>query len=307
VRLVHRALDLGVAFFDTADSYGDGSSEAVLGLALRGRRDAAVLATKVGYLFQERGRAAWVLRRAGLPLIRRAYRAGGFSTGASRATTAAYGRQDFSVMHLRSALEDSLRRLRTDYVDLYQLHGPPGVCDDQVIELLSDLRTEGKIRGFGVGLESLNHALDWANTRALSGIQLPYGILDPEAATTVIPAAVLNSLPVIVRGAFASGLLTRSSASDRIRLRRGQHERRSAVHAMAARLSVPVLQLATWFVTTTPGVTTLLVGTTSDEHLRQVSRFLEVKPPRDIRARLADLPGLDTGTPDTEATGPEAP
>jgi len=307
VRLVHKALDLGVGYFDTADSYGDGSSEVALGLALRGRRDDAVLATKAGYLFQERGRVAWVVKRVGPPLARRANRARrGSDTRLPRSATGAYARQDFSVTHLRSALEDSLRRLRTEYVDLYQLHGPPGVCDDRVVELMSELQSEGKIRGFGVGLESLNHALAWANNQALAGIQLPYGILDPDAAAAVIPAAAFHSLPVIARGAFASGLLARTSASDRVWLRRGQSERRLAVHIMATDLGVPVLQLAMWFVTTTPGIRTILVGTTSDEHLRQAARFLEMEPPPDISLRLADLPGLEAGTTDTEA-GPRAP
>jgi aryl-alcohol dehydrogenase-like predicted oxidoreductase len=306
--LVHRALDLGVAFFDTADSYGDGSSETVLGLALKGRRDDVVLATKAGYLFRERGRMGWVLKRAGLPLVRRvSWVRRGSDTRLSRVATGAYTRQDFSVTHLRSALEDSLRRLGTEYIDLYQLHGPPGVCDDRVLELMSDLQREGKIRGFGVGLESLNHALDWANNSALAGMELPYGILDPDAATAVIPAAAVNSLPVIARGAFASGLLTRTSGNDRMVLRCGQHERRLAVHAMAADLSVPVLQLAVWFVVTTPGVSTILVGTTSDEHLKQAAHFLDMEPPADLHLHLADIPGLEPWAAGTDGTGPGAP
>jgi aryl-alcohol dehydrogenase-like predicted oxidoreductase len=287
--LVHQALDIDVAYFDTADSYGDGTSERVLGRALAGRRERAFVATKVGYVFQERGLPAKTLRRFALPLLERVP-VGDRTVGRP---TRPYSAKDFSVPRLRSSLEASLRRLRTDHVDLYQLHGPSSVCDDDVIALMSSLKDEGKIGGFGVGLESLEPALNWLRQPTLAGIQIPYGFLDPDAGTFIIPAAAANSIRVIVRGAFASGLLARVTAEDHRWLGPGQAERRAALYAMAADLAVEPLQLATWFVTMTAGVNTLLVGTTSAGHLQQATRFARTDPPPEIRSHLAEMTRAD--------------
>jgi aryl-alcohol dehydrogenase-like predicted oxidoreductase len=289
VRLIHQALDIGVAYFDTADSYGDGTSERVLGRALAGRRERAFVATKVGYVFRERSLQAKTVRRLALPLLERIP----VRARAVRRPAASYSAQDFSVPHLRSFLEASLRRLRTDHVDLYQLHGPRDVCNDDVIALMSSLKDEGKIGGFGVGLESLQSALDWLGQPTLAGMQIPYGFLDPDAGAFVIPAAAAHSVPVIVRGAFASGLLARVTAEDHRWLGPGQAERREALYAMAAKLAVEPLQVATWFVTTTPGVNTLLVGTTSAAHLQQAVRLAWTEPPPGLRFHFAEMTRAD--------------
>src|ERR1700741_5386435 len=120
IRALRAAYDRGVNFFDTADFYGFGHSEKVLGEALRGVRDKVVIATKGGLLD-------------------------------------ATGAQDFSPAHLRSALDASLQRLGTDYVDLLQLHSPPIdllVRQSEAIECLQALQREGKVRAFGVSVRS---------------------------------------------------------------------------------------------------------------------------------------------------------
>jgi aryl-alcohol dehydrogenase-like predicted oxidoreductase len=287
-RLVGTALDLGIVYFDTADSYGQGASETALGLALRGRREAAIVATKVGYLFDERARHRRALRHVAAPVLTRLRPQARSLSGA----LGAYRHQDFSPAYLRRALEASLRRLRTDYVDLYQLHGPPGPCGDDVIELMVDLRSQGKIRDFGVGLERLDDAISWQRTEAVSSLLLPYGLLDPEAALTVIPAASARSITVTARGAFASGLLARSTSNDSAWLRPGQAEQRAAVHALAAELGVDALQLAMWFVAGTPGVSRVLVGTTSAAHLAGAAHYLSCAPPEGAYATLAEVAGI---------------
>jgi aryl-alcohol dehydrogenase-like predicted oxidoreductase len=123
VRLVHAALDGGCNFFDTAPGYGDGASEQLLGQALRGRRDAAVICTKFGHT--------------------------------------AEGETDFSVAGLRPALEKSLRRLQTDHVDVLLLHNPPadrlaGAQAGDLYAELAALRAEGKLRVSGA-------SVDWAD------------------------------------------------------------------------------------------------------------------------------------------------
>jgi aryl-alcohol dehydrogenase-like predicted oxidoreductase len=295
VRLVHEALDLGVRFFDTADAYGAGSSEQVMGRALQGRRHRAFVATKGGYVFTERTALEQAARRVARGAVRRAgpKRGSGLGPASLLASSRRYESQDFSARHLRLALEASLRRLRTDYVDLYQLHGPREVCDDDVLAMMLDLRSEGKILGFGVGLESLDPAMDWLGTGALSSIQIPFGVLDPEAGDEVIPRAATLGVSVVARGVFASGFLVNESSDHDALLRPGQAELRAAVRSLASAAGVPALQIAAWFVTCRPGVTTVLVGTSSAGHLEQSVRYVDDRPPDDIAALVDGLVGRD--------------
>jgi aryl-alcohol dehydrogenase-like predicted oxidoreductase len=216
------------------------------------------------------------------------------------AGSSGYAGHDFSARHLRTALEGSLRRLDTDYVDIYQLHGPRQVCDDDVLALMHDFRSEGKIRGFGVGLESLKSAMGWLDTTALSSIQIPFGVLDPEAAHEVIPRARADHVPVIVRGVFAGGCLVERPAGDQVLLRPGQPEVRAAVRGLASTVGVDALQIAAWFVTTHPGVTTVLVGTSSARHLEQSLRYVEARPPDEMLPLIQGLVARDASARTTD-------
>lgn len=287
VRLVHQALDLGVTFFDTADAYGSGQSERVLGRALHRRREAAFVATKGGYLFRDRA----ALVRAAHPGLQIARRWARSVRGGSGGGTA-YDSQDLSPTYLRAALEGSLRRLGTDFVDLYQLHSPQEVHDD-VVALMLDLQSEGKICGFGVGLEHLDHAEEWLATGALSSIQVPFGLLDPEAGDDVIPRAAALGIPVVARGVFAGGFVTRPSSGETERLRPGQPERLAALAGLASAAGVNVVQLAAWFVVARPGVSTVLVGTSSLQHLMDGVRYVRTPPPADLLRRLEALVARD--------------
>jgi aryl-alcohol dehydrogenase-like predicted oxidoreductase len=143
VRAIRRALEIGVTFFDTADVYGCGRSERVLGRALKGRREEAVVATKFGLLFDEEAR-----------------------TGSGA---------DVSPAYIRKACEASLRRLGTDYIDLYQLHA--GVEDaagaHRIIEVLEGLVTEGKIRAYGASVDTPALARTFAEGPHCIAIQHP--------------------------------------------------------------------------------------------------------------------------------------
>jgi len=184
------------------------------------------------------------------------------------------------VAYLRNALEGSLRRLGTDYVDVYQLHGPGTPALDGAMELMSDLVSEGKIRAFGVGLETLHDAVSWARCPGIASIQVPFGVLDPQAGSELIPAARARGVDVIARGVFASGLLIRAASGTGMALE--QARRRDAVEAVARALGVSVLQVATWYVASTPGVRIMLVGTMSQRHLREASDWLRAAPPSDL-------------------------
>jgi len=201
----------------------------------------------------------------------------------------AYATQDFSPGYLRTALEGSLRRLGTDHIDLYQLHGPRIVADDDTLAVMQDFVAEGKILGVGVGLESLEHAGDWLETGALSSIQVPFGVLDPEARTAIIPKATELGVRVIVRGVFAGGHVPQALEVGSTQLGHGQAERLAAVGALASAAGVDVLQIAAWFVASHAGVSTVLVGTSSLQHLREGVRYLATAPPLELVAALDAL------------------
>ena len=316
VRLVHHALDHGVGFFDTADAYGKGGSERVLGRALRGRRDHAFVATKGGYLFKERS----ALTNAGIAFARHAVErsrrhrppvasgpvlsgpvvSGPVVSGPARASS--YLRQDFSPAHLRRALEGSLRRIGTDFIDLYQLHGPDAV-DEDVIALMRDLTAEGKIRGFGVALESLGPAGQWLRTGALSSVQAAFGVLDPEAAATVIPQAAVLGISVVVRGVLAGGFVGQHAPHDDPRLRPGQSDTLRDLDRLASVAGVDRKQLAVWYALACPGVTTVLIGTSTEAHLSDAVRYVAAPAPEQLMQRLSHLVAAGSGGPGTSSAG----
>jgi aryl-alcohol dehydrogenase-like predicted oxidoreductase len=213
-----------------------------------------------------------------------------------RTAAVSYDQKNFSPSYLRKALEGSLHRLRTDFVDLYQLHGPQAVHDD-VVALMCDLRSEGKIRGFGVGLEGLQHATAWLETGSLSAIQVPFGPLDPQAGDQIIPRAAGLGLRVIVRAIFAGGFLARPLKSDLGRLRAGQPARLTALCDLASSAGVSPMQLALWYVVARPEVATVLVGTSSAAHLDEVAGYFQTVPDESLLLAVGKLLA-DTGAAD---------
>ena len=176
LRAIQRALDLGVNFFDTANVYGAGHSERVLGKAFTGKRKKVVIATKFNALFDEETRQV---------------------TGASCAPA-----------DIRTACEDSLRRLNTDYIDLYQFHdnGYPADKAEPVRETLEELVKEGKIRAYGWSTDFPDRAEVFAQGDNCATIQLELNVLDDNPA--VIAICEKYNLAAINRGPLAMGLLT---------------------------------------------------------------------------------------------------
>ena len=172
---IQRAVDLGVNFFETADVYGLGHSETVLGRTLRGLRQSVVLASKVG-----------------------------------SASTADGPRKDFSTSRILAACEESLRRLGTDYLDLYQLHGPPLeiIKRGEAEAALERLRSAGKIRHFGVSIGHPSEGLEIIRCNFGSTLQVVFNVLNQNPATALLPAAARAGYGVIARVPLASGLLT---------------------------------------------------------------------------------------------------
>lgn len=176
VRAVHCALDLGVNFFDTANVYGAGHSERVLAQALAGRRRDVVLATKFNAVFDEQTREV---------------------TGS-----------DSTPAGVRRACEDSLARLNTDYIDLYQFHdnGFPAEKAEPVRETLEELVKEGKIRAYGWSTDFEDRAEVFAQGKNCTSIQLQLNVLDDNRE--LVELCEKNDLAAINRGPLAMGLLT---------------------------------------------------------------------------------------------------
>lgn len=175
VAIVHEALDRGVTLLDTADLYDAGRNEELVGQAIRGRRDQVVLATKVGNR-RVPGQSGWTW--------------------------------DASKAYILTAVRDSLKRLGTDYIDLYQLHG--GTLDDPIdetIEAFEQLKREGVIRAYGISSIRPNVIREYVSRSSIASVMNQYSIVDRRAEETVLPLLRDNGISVIARGPLASGAL----------------------------------------------------------------------------------------------------
>lgn len=274
--MVRGAIDRGVTVFDTADIYGSSASERLLGRALVGRRDEVVLATKGGYRFRERRAVEQKIRRQAKRVVEALPRRRAPSD--VWAASGTYGQQDFSPSYLRRSIHASLRRLRTDRIDVYQLHGPPCLLPDLIGEL-EDLVAIGDVVRFGVGAESVTAAVEWIPARGVEVVQLPFGILDPEAATTAFPEARRERVELWVRGVLGGGVL---GLADRDPFALRSHPKRGLVESLtgiADDAGLDTFQLAFGFLRAhEQDVSTVLVGTSSLAHLERNIALLDSPP-----------------------------
>jgi aryl-alcohol dehydrogenase-like predicted oxidoreductase len=188
IGLLRRAFDLGINFYDTADVYGDGKGETLLADALGSHRDEIVIATKFGYDF---------------------YNYPGIQPGQRERP------QDWSPGFVRRACEESLRRLKTSYIDLYQMHNPrldALQCDD-LFATLEALKAEGKIRAYGAALgpalkadRQVEEGIYCARERK-AAVQIIYNLLEQVLGEAICPVAAEAGVPVLVRVPHCSGLL----------------------------------------------------------------------------------------------------
>jgi aryl-alcohol dehydrogenase-like predicted oxidoreductase len=281
IRVIHKALDAGINFIDTADAYGD--SEEVVGKALRGRRDSVVLATKF-----------------------------------SRPMGDDPNRQGASRRWIVTAVENSLSRLQTDYIDLYQLHRPdPSTDIEETLSALSDLIHSGTVRAIGSSTTPASDIVEaqWvAERRGLERFrteQPPYSLLNRSVESEVLPAVQRYGMGALVWGPFAQGLLTgRVRKGRQNELRRAglsQHlndERRLDVVeqfiALAEEVGLPMTHLAMAFATAHPGVTSAIVGPRTMEHIDDLLAGVDVALTDEILDRIDEIvpPGTDVGTLD---------
>jgi aryl-alcohol dehydrogenase-like predicted oxidoreductase len=263
------ALDHGVNFFDTSDFYSYGASEEALGEATHGlvRREQLVISTKVGMPMSE------------LP-----------------------NEQGNSRKRIRDAIDASLRRLKTDYVDLYLLHKPdPETPIEETIEAMEDLVRAGKILYYGTSnfrtsqLAQAQQCAQVRGGRGLAATQLQYNLVYREEERENLPFCSANGLGVMVYSPLARGWLVGGDEKpeeltprERARVQQdvkgkalygkgGDVEVRARLHETAARLGLPPGRLAMAWVLARPEVTTVLVGALEPNHLTEAVAALDIK------------------------------
>jgi aryl-alcohol dehydrogenase-like predicted oxidoreductase len=239
VRIIHEALDAGVNFLDTADLYDAGRNEELVGLAIRGRRSEVIVATKVGNR-RIPGREGWVW--------------------------------DPSKAYIKQAVHDSLRRLGTDYIDLYQLHG--GTIDDPIdetIEAFEELKRDGLIRYYGISSIRPNVIREYARRSNIVSLMSQYSMLDRRPEEETLRLIESRGIGLIARGPLAGGILAESGAAkaERDYLDYSREElpevRRRLLELCGGRTLV---QTAIRYALADPAVATVIPGASSLEQLR---------------------------------------
>jgi aryl-alcohol dehydrogenase-like predicted oxidoreductase len=299
IRIVHAALDAGINFVDTADAYSGGESERILAKALAGRRDKVVLATKCFF-----------------PTGRDPNEGGG------------------SRRWIVRAVEESLRRLETDWIDVYQLHRRDPLTDlEESLEAMHTLREQGKIRVVGTSAtpaEAIVEAQWIAERRGIARVrseQCIYSIVARGAERAVLPACRRYGLGVMVYAPLGGGWLTgkyrrgaeapegsRSlgfwNRSGRWDAERAEVQRKydlvEALEALAKEADLPLPHLAMAFASEHPSVSSAIVGPRTLAQAEELLSGLEVTLTRELLDRIDALaaPGADLDPRDTSVSVP---
>lgn len=293
VRMVHKALDFGINFIDTADAYSHGESEAIVGKALKGRRDDVVLATKAALPMgddpNQRGNSRrWITR----------------------------------------AVEGSLRRLQTDHIDLYQIHRlSPDTDIEETLSVLTDLMRAGKIRAFGASTVPASDIVEaqWtADRRGLPRFrteQPPYSILNRSIEREVLPACQRYGMGVMAWSPLAKGMLTgkyRKGAPqpDSLRVKffpkaMSDEASLNAVEALiplADGAGLSLMHMALAFVLSHPALSAAIIGPRTMEQLDSLLEGADVVLPDDLLDRIDEIvpPGRDVAPLEGAAYVPPA-
>jgi aryl-alcohol dehydrogenase-like predicted oxidoreductase len=247
-RAIRKAVDLGCNFFDTADVYGHGHSEELLGAALHDVRDQVIIATKVGGNFYDHDI-----------------------------------HMDFTPAYLRFAVERSLGRLRTDRIDLLQLHNPPInlISAMETYEPLEAMKREGLIRFYGVSVHPPEEGLAAVQATMPDTVQIVYNLARREAEDTFLPTAQAANVGVIAREPLANGFLagryhpesTWERGDIRSRMPRPYVTQLAAlgqrVRELAGKSGMTAAQLALKFVLDRPEVACAIVGMKTVQHVEE--------------------------------------
>jgi aryl-alcohol dehydrogenase-like predicted oxidoreductase len=269
---ISAALELGVNLIDTSNAYGDGYSETLLGKALQGKRDHVMLATKGGNIM----------------------------TGPQRGT------QNFSPDYIAQVMDESLKRLQTDYVDLYQLHNPkvPDIQNDDLHAMLERRKAQGKVRFLGVSVNTMEEGIAAVKGGRYDVIQIEHNILIQEPERDVFPLAQQANVGIIARVPLRRGLLSgKISLKDRERFTGGDvRARLFAGEALEKELAkveqvrfvvkppiTSLAQAAIAYCLAHPAVSTVIPGARNAEQMRVNASASGSRLPEADVARLREL------------------
>jgi aryl-alcohol dehydrogenase-like predicted oxidoreductase len=269
---IETALDLGVNFIDTSDAYGAGYSETLLGNALKGKRDKVILATKGGNVM----------------------------TGPNR------GKRVFDPDYISRVMDESLTRLKTDYIDLYQLHNPTVdvIEKGEVWQVLERAKQAGKIRHYGVSINSMEEGIAAVKNGRSETIQVEYNLLAQEPAETIFPLAAEANVGIIARVPIKRGILTgKLTVADEARFQgedvrarsfKGEAFAKELAKAEQLRFLVhgditSLTQAALAFCVAHPAVSITIPGARNAEQMRENAGAGDVAIPQADLDRVAEL------------------
>ena len=295
IRTIHTALDAGINFIDTADVYSQGESETIVGKALAdGKRDDVVVATKVNI-------------QMGVPVE------------SAAGTKGDPNKRGNSRRWIIREVENSLRRLSTDWIDLYQIHRPDPHTDiEETLSALTDLQRQGKIRAFGSSTFPAHQMVEaqWVSERRGLGRfvseQPPYSLLVRGIEADVLPVAEQYGLAVLPWSPLAGGWLTggyrkgkdlpastrRTRMPARYDMSTPDSQRKldaaDALGQLADDAGLTLIHLALAFVMQHPAVTAPIIGPRTTEHLQSQVGATEVKLSTDILDKIDEIvpPGV---------------
>lgn len=237
--IIDQAIELGINYFDTADLYDKGKNEEMLGKALKEKRDKVIIATKVGNQWKEDG-SGWDWNP----------------------------RKDYIV----KAVESSLQRLQTEYIDLYQLHG--GTIDDPIdetIEAFELLKRQGKIRYYGISSIRPNVIREYVKRSSIVSVMMQYSLADRRPEESAFDLLQEHNIGVLARGSLAQGLLINKPAKEYL-----GHTTEAIVAAAQLVQGIAVTnqtaaQTALLYVLQQSAITAAVVGISRMEQLKEIA------------------------------------
>lgn len=245
-RLLHQALDQGINYFDTADLYDKGENEISVGKAFHDRRDKVILATKVGNQWRPDGSGwDWNPRKA----------------------------------YILEAVEQSLKRLQTDYIDLYQLHG--GTLDDPIdetIEAFELLKEQGKIRAYGISSIRPNVIREYVKRSKIVSVMMQYSLLDRRPEEEALGVLQEHQISVLARGAFAQGLLAGKPAKPYLTYSAEEVTLAAQAVEQLSSASRSAAEVAGGFVLAHPAVTSAVLGIRTPAQLKDAMNVAKAHP-----------------------------
>jgi len=249
IQALKKALDLGVNFFDTADVYGNGHSEELIGKTFQGIREQVVIATKGGWDFYRSKERV----------------------------------KDLSGSYLKEALHKSLKRLKTDYVDLYQLHNPDlqTIQGGKIYNILDHFKKEGKARFVGISIHEVDEAREVILSGGTDAVQLVYNMIEQEMQSEMLSLAKEKGIAVIAREPLACGFLTGKYTKDSV-FGDKDHRKRwtkeeleedltdvGKVKFMATRYKISLAQVALKFVLSREEISVVIPGAKTPQQVEE--------------------------------------